>query len=81
MGGGRKMRDFKFFGEDARKFNDGDILTAKVSYEGDYGGRLVTFTGVNGSVSQFSKNGNDGEQFIVIRDSVEGRDIMKLEKV
>ena len=78
MGGGKQM--ISFFGEDARKFNDGDILTATVT-SGEYGSKKVTFSGVNGSVSKFSSGVNDGDQFIVIRDSVEGRDVMKLEKL
>ena len=39
MDRGKQMTDFTFYGNDTKQFNNGDILTATVSYQGDYGGR------------------------------------------
>ncbi len=83
MDRGKQMTDFTFYGNDAKQFNDGDVLTATVSYQGDYGGRKVTFSGIYGSVSKFDEGGKaqEGDQFMVKKDSVEGRSTMRLEKI
>ena len=75
--------EVKFFGNDTNNFHDGDILTVTISYEGDYGGKKATFSGIHGSVSQFVGRNEieEGDHFIVTQDSVEGRPVMILERI
>lgn len=75
--------DITFYGNETDDFRDGDILTATISYQGDYGGKKVTFSGVYGSISKFDSSNEieAGDQFMVRKDSIEGRSKMSLEKI
>tara|TARA_R110000824_G_scaffold216443_3_gene403085 strand:- start:132 stop:362 length:231 start_codon:yes stop_codon:yes gene_type:complete len=75
--------DITFYGKDTDNFNNGDILTVTISYQGDYGGKKVTFSGIYGSVSKFDSSNEieEGDQFMVRKDSIEGRSKMSLEKI
>jgi len=75
--------EITFYGSDTTDFNDGDVLTATISYQGDYGGKKVSFSGIYGSVSKFDTKNEieEGDQFMVKKDSIEGRSVMRLEKI